>query len=383
MSSTDINSRPSLVGACANGVIGVLVFALLPVILGALSDSFDLSDLALGMTASSYYGSYALVTLLSAFWIRRVNWRAATLAGVALMILAMLLPALWPTIAVVVMAFVMAGFGAAAVFGISYAAVGDRTAKDRGFAIKLIPEQFVPALILIVASTWFNQWLVFPNIFVLLAIVIAVTSVMAVGLPARGIADIEPQPQWSDFSPAIVLSLCAMAIYFAGFAGLWAFMERIASEGALDATKTGILLAVGLLSAGVGSAIAAVVANRFARRTLILTGCLISTACLVLLTGDLSLADYGLIMLIVPAAWYFSLAYFFGVIADADHSCRLVGLTAFALASGALSGPTLFALARSIGGTSGGLVFSGACFVTGATIITWVLSRLDLGRSDI
>ena len=290
---------------------------------------------------------------------------------------AMLLPALWPTNAAVVMALMVAGIGAAIVFGISYAAVGDRAKKDRGFAIKLIPEQLVPASVLIIASTWFTHWLVFPNIFVLLATVIGITGLVTIRLPASGSADVEPQPRWSDFSPAIVLALAAMAINFAGFAGLWAFMERIASDGALDASKTGALLAVGLLSAGVGSFMAALVADRFARDKLVMTGSAVSTVCLLLLRGELSLMDYTLLMLIVPAAWYFSMAYFLGVIADADHSGRLVGLTAFALAAGALSGSTLFGLARSMGGGDGGLAFAACCFIAGATICGRAIGELD------
>lgn len=375
MAQDEINSPRALAAACANGVIGVLVFALLPVILGALDDRFELNDVELGVTASSFYGSYALVTLASAFWIRRVNWRTATLAGVTAMMSAMLLPVLWPTHTAVISAFILAGFGAAVVFGISYAAVGDRKEKDRGFAIKLVPEQLVPALVLIIISSAFAHWLSFPNIFVLLAVVIGLCSMLTLGLPPMGAQAIEPKPRWSDFSPEMLIALFGMITFFAGFAGLWAFMERIASEGDLDPDKTGLLLAIGLIGAGVGSFLAALAGDRFGRRNSILAGTTISTACLVLLTGEQSIMTFGTVMVLVPTAWYFALAYFFGVIADADHSGRLVGLTAFALAVGALSGPTLFGIARSLGSSGAG--FAATCFIVGTALILWAEKRLD------
>lgn len=374
MDKQQFNSSRCLAAACASGVAGVLVFALLPVILGALDDSFQLDDLALGLTASSFYGSYALVTLTSALWIRRVNWRTATLAGVTAMITALLLPALVPSHGLVMLGFALAGFGAAVVFGISYAVIGDRDDKDRAFAIKLVPEQLVPALILIIVSTVAVEWLAFPRIFILLAMVVGSAGLITLGLPTRGTRAVEPRPRWDDFNPAILLALLAMIVYFAGFAGLWAFMERIASAGTLDADETGGLLALGLVTAALGSFIAALLGDRFGRLPPIMTGATVSTLGLLLLQGELSLLDFGLVMALVPTAWYFSLAYFFGVIADADHSGRLVGMTAFALAAGALAGPTLFGLVRNLGGS--GSELAATCFVLGAVLITLAIRRI-------
>ena len=84
---TERRDPASLVlAAAASGTAAVLVFALLPVINGALADRFDLSDAEIGFLSASYFFVYALVALSATLWIRRWSWRRASWVSFLLLV---------------------------------------------------------------------------------------------------------------------------------------------------------------------------------------------------------------------------------------------------------------------------------------------------------
>ena len=62
-----------------------------------------------------------------------------------------------------------------------------------------------------------------------------------------------------------IASLVALSIGFAGFAGLWAFLERIAVDNAFEPGFINTWLAVGLITSGLGPIAAAVLEDRLGR----------------------------------------------------------------------------------------------------------------------
>jgi hypothetical protein len=52
---------------------------------GATATYFVLDDNELGLLASAYFGSYAVVTFSSAFWVRDINWRILAMLSMSMM----------------------------------------------------------------------------------------------------------------------------------------------------------------------------------------------------------------------------------------------------------------------------------------------------------
>ncbi len=364
--SQSMNDRSVLIAACACGVAGVLIFALLPMVLGVTATYFALNDNQTGLLASTYFGSYAVVTFSSAFWIRDISWR--TLAAVSMCTMAASIAAilLFKSYQVTLIGLLACGVGAAVVHALGYIIVSDRHDKDRGFAIKLIPEQLVPAILLIALSFYFVDFVNFFSLFSSMLLVILLCMLLIPYMPASGSTGY--QAIRIKGSGAVVLGLIALLLYFAGFAGLWAFFERIANDGSMTTDLTAQLVSLGLISSAAGPFIAAWIGARFGRTKPLLVSLALVTLPLLLLQ-DLTAFKYAVVMLLLPAGWFFGNAYFYTVITFHDQSERMAGLIPFALALGALIGPGLFVAAKGAFGLSGSYWVSAGLFVLGTSII--------------
>jgi len=368
--SHSINDRSVLAAACACGVVGVLIFALLPMVLGVTATYFSLDDSAIGLLTSAYFGSYALVTFSSAFWVRDISWRVLAVVSMGTMAVSIAAILIFKSYEVTLIGLLACGVGAAVVHALGFIIVSDRQDKDRGFAIKLIPEQLVPAILLIALSLYFVDFVNFSSLFSSMLVVILLCMLLIPYMPTSGSFDY--QPIRINESGVVVLGLIALLLYFAGFAGLWAFFERIASDGSMTADLTAKLLSLGLISSAAGPFIAAWIGARFGRAKPLLVSLALVTLPLLLLQ-DLTAFKYAVVMLLLPAGWFFGNAYFYTVITFHDKSGRMAGLIPFALALGALIGPGLFVAAKSAFGLSGSYWVSVGLFVFGTSIIL----RLD------
>ncbi|MBT5602218.1 MAG: MFS transporter [Gammaproteobacteria bacterium] len=335
----DINSTQALTAACGNGVSGVMIFALLPMLLGVSADHLDLTELQAGMLASAYFSSYALVTAVSIFWLRRYNWRSMTFVSIAIMAVSLAAIVLIESYQTTLLSLLFCGIGAAVLHTLGYAIISDRREKDRDFAIKLVPEQVVPAALLILLSLYFPEYLNFNTLFLCLLGILGCHMFLARGVPS-GIRSIQQQAK-PALSNGISLGLIAMFISFTGFAGLWAFLERIARNGGMDIVLTGQLISIGLISSAVGPAIAAFIADKYGRSLPLIISTLMAILPLILFI-NVTPGRYAMVMAVLPTAWFFANVYFCSVISEHDQSGRMIGLIPFSLACGALVGPGLF-----------------------------------------
>ncbi len=377
-----IDSRASLLGACALGAVGVKVFAILPLLLGTIADHLALDETATGLVASAYFGAYFIVTLTSVLWIRRLSWRVLAATG-SLFVLAGLLAGVFLSHSYqgVLIGITVSGLGAAVVYALSMTLVGDMTDKDRRFAIKLIPEQVIPAVLMFVLPVLIIQPFGLQGFLLALAAVVALLALLSNGIPARGRRIAQRSGPALAGQGWVFVGLLALLIYFTGFAGLWAFMERLAHV-AIEPAEVGGLLALGLVASAVGPAVAAILGDRGGRVVPILVGTLITLASLTLLLGELSVLKFGVLMAVLPAAYYFSLAYIFGLISDADISGRFSSLISSALALGAAIGPGVFGYILEMHGSKTGYLFIVLAMSLGAALCMWVelrLKKMELG----
>jgi len=141
----NILDRPSLVAAAAgSGTAAILVFAMMPVLVGGMADRFDLDDLQSGLVATAYFLTYAVIALTSPMWIRRWNWRAVTLLGFCIMVLSLGLALAAPSFTLARIAVAASGLGAGMLYPVSLTLVSDMEHTERVYGFKLAVEQLVP-----------------------------------------------------------------------------------------------------------------------------------------------------------------------------------------------------------------------------------------------
>ena len=380
MTQPSLDQPRVVMAAAATGVAAVLVFALLPVISGAMADLYALPDEDVGLVALSYFGVYALVALSSSLWVRRLDWRIARRAGFSLMLAGLLICAFAGTFTAARWGLAVTALGAGLLFPVSLTVVSDMTHADRGYAIKLSAEQLAPALLLFMLSSsllaGYNSF----QLMLALMMLVFLAYLFSYGLPALGNSDIQTSRTRGSHLGLALLARLALSINFAGFAGIWAFLERIGSQRDFEPGFINTWLGVGLITSGVGPLGAAWLEDRFGRMLPLISATLITLASLTLLTEIIDKQAFAIALFLMPLAYYFSIAYLFGVVADADHNGKMAGQMSFALAVGAALGPALFGLLLADDGPV--VVAMGALIGTGALLMSLIQWRLQGQKSE-
>lgn len=367
--------RPGIVAAAAaTGTAAVIVFALLPVLSGALADHFKLDDVETGLVATSYFSVYALIALTSAAWIRRFDWVKTARVGFGIMVLGLIITLLASSFTMSSVGLSMVGAGAGLLFPISLTLVSDMERTDRAYAIKMCVEQLVPAsLLFLLSSSLFAGFGLRTTLVALLGVVVACFFVSR-QLPAHGNEAKHIAGEANGKPHLGIASLVGLGLGFAGFAGLWAFLERIAVDNQFEAGFTTTWLAVGLITSGIGPLGGAILEDRVGRTLPLIVATLVAVATLFLLGETTSKTAFAIVLTLLPLSYYFSLCYAFSVVAEADHNGKIAGLMSFSLAIGAGAGPALFGWIKATDGPV--VLVMGLLILSGSTLIIWIQTRL-------
>ena len=369
------------IGVAAIGTVAVLVFALLPVISGVLASRFMLDDMQTGVAATAYFAAYAVITSTAGFWVRRFNWRKLLKLGFLAMIIGLSSCVLAESFAVAQISLALVGVGAGLLFPISFTIASEMKNTDRVFAVKLTAEQLVPAAMLFLLTSSFLLVDAYADLFLIILLGVIVGSLSILLVPDN-MRQPESRVRSNDGKRGNLLlaifALTGLLINFSGFAGIWAFLERIASSSRLDPEFTERWIAIGLVMSGVGPLCVAFIGERLDRRVAIAAASTMTVFCLLLLSGETTEFKYAAALFLLPLAFYFSISYMLAIVADVDYNGKVSSLMSFVLAVGAISGPPLFGYLRSINGPA--LEMMGVLFLVGAALMIAVQTSIQFFR---
>ncbi len=376
-----INAMRTTIGVAAIGTVAVLVFALLPVISGVLASRFMLDDMQTGVAATAYFAAYAVITSTAGFWVRRFNWRKLLKLGFLAMIIGLSSCVLAESFAVAQISLALVGVGAGLLFPISFTIASEMKNTDRVFAVKLTAEQLVPAAMLFLLTSSFLLVDAYADLFLIILLGVIVGSLSILLVPDN-MRQPESRVRSNDGKRGNLLlaifALTGLLINFSGFAGIWAFLERIASSSRLDPEFTERWIAIGLVTSGVGPLCVAFIGERLDRRVAIAAASTMTVFCLLLLSGETTEFKYAAALFLLPLAFYFSISYMLAIVADVDYNGKVSSLMSFVLAVGAISGPPLFGYLRSINGPA--LEMMGVLLLVGAALMIAVQTSIQFFR---
>lgn len=350
MIETNLDRPGVVIAATAMSVAAVLVFALLPVISGVMAEHFSLSEEEIGLVAASYFGAYALISATASLWVRRVSWRLIRWLGFGLMVLGIGLCLISTSFVMACVGLAVTAIGAGALYPVCMTIVSDMTHMDRVFALKLSAEQLVPAAVLLVLTAFLASAMSLSQVFSVLLLVVVLTFFASVWLPDQGSGKHDHPASTADTPVKAYLALAALALNFAGYAGLWAFLERLGNAEGFDSAFVNTWLSVGLITAGIGPLGAAWLADRIGRLVPVFIATLLSILTLLMLTEGLSTTAYAMVLTFLPLTYCFAIAYLLSIVGDVDHNGRVAGLMPFALAIGAAAGPAIFGVVLASNG---------------------------------
>lgn len=372
MQQTNIDKPTAVIAACAMSVAAVLVFALLPVITGVIADHFALDDEQIGLIAGAYFGTYAVISATAGLWVRKVSWKMTRIVGFGFMLLGVVTSAQAPSFLLVCAGLAVTAVGAALLYPVAMTLVSDMTHMDRVYAFKLSAEQLIPAAILLALTALVGGVVGLSDLFLVLLLVVVLMFLASLKVPDAGSHKHDQPSSNADTPLAGYLALAALAVNFAGYAGLWAFLERLGTSEGFDPDFVALWLSVGLITAGVGPLGAAWLAERVGRLGPLVLGTLVSLATLVWLTDGLSEQSYALVLTLLPLTYCFAISYLLSVVGAVDCNGYIAGLMPFALAVGAAAGPAAFGFVRAGDGpvvlVMGGLIAVGGLMMA---VIQW------------
>ena len=369
-----------IIAAIVASAIGALFYNVLPLYLGSAQDYRGLDNRAIGFLTSAFFLGYNLVTISAFFWIRRLSWSLIIAVSAPIAALSLYAGTLFDSYAALLIFITIAGGAFAAVYGVGTTILGDTSNPSRWYGIKIAAEALTGALLLLVLPvTAIARWGFDGAVF---GIIIAMVflSPFLFWTPARGskgpdsgVLPIDvPEPAGSDLptqTPYIWGAILATLVFFAGASAIWAFIERIGAQGGHDPAAVGVLLSVTLISAVIGSILAAVIGGRFGNVRPFLAGGLTFLIGLGFLAASQQFPLYAIGACIITFAIGFMLPVAITEIAELDVDGRYVVLSVPAIGVGAMAGPGIAGMLTQSGGFTPLLIFGGTVIVIASALI--------------
>lgn len=380
VANNTMDSGTVIMAALIASAIGALFYNVLPLYVGTAQDYRGFDNRAVGFLSSGFFLGYNVVTASAFFWIRRLSWRVIVAVAAPVAALSLYVGTLYDSYSILILSVVVSGGAFAAIYGVGTTILADTSNPARWYGVKIALEALLGAvLLLILPSTAIALWgfdgTVFGMVFVLV-----ILSPLLFWTPARGAKRADPGVRLQSAAnlepggpavqtPYIWGALLATLIFFSGASAIWAFVERIGSQVGHDNAEVGVLLAVTLVFAVVGSIAAAILGGRFGNVRPFVVGAAAFIVALVFLNSSQAFAQYAIGACIFTFAIGFMIPIAVTEIAELDVDGRYVVLSVPAIGIGAMIGPAIAGLLSQSGDYAPVLIYGGASVIVASVIL--------------
>ncbi len=389
----DVNRFPVYGSAALLFALAVMPGAVSPGIVGAAADSMQLPESRLGLMMALYFAGFGVLGASAYLWIRKVNWRAVSAAGIVIMGASFVALGLTENYTALLGLMFANGCGAALFGSPSITVLGDMDRAERGFSTMIVFSVVGAAMLLAAfpyASAW---WGGFPGVVHLMAGTTLACLLLLPWIPVNNaVKPAAPQQRPGALERLAgqagaagrglvsqpMLAHAVMVLFCLGFGGVWAFFERVAHYAELSELATANALAIGTLFGAIGGPIAA-----FLRRRIpMYYGYTITILCIVATLAILDLVTLNnLIYLVLACSFQFWINAGFCLImaltAEVDKVGRFVAMIPASESLGSFIGPIATGFALEYSGVTAMVTITVAAFVVGAAIFAFV-DRKDL-----
>ena len=326
---------------------GAAVYFIAPLLVGGYVTQLGFSSQQGGYIISAELAGFAVAAIPAAIWVKRLNWRTALYLSAACVILMNLVTSSLTGFALFPVVRFLSGFAAGIQLAVCMAVIHRNLDPDRSlgywFGLQLLVGSvgviFLPGLI-----ADFGVGAVFLVIAGLHALLLLFIRI----IPDRGEIEQVPEVKATGSIPVLVaLGFVGLYLFEAGIMGVWAYYERIGDAGGISAQTIGYALSASLFLGFLGSMATAALSTRFNRLIPVALGTGLAVLCTALLLTDFSTATYVVSAGLFIFAWYFTLPYIMGCIANVDSTGRLLILSNMVAGVGTSTGPAIAALLQT------------------------------------
>jgi predicted MFS family arabinose efflux permease len=342
----DVNRPAAIISVTALGVIGSIVFLLLPMLIGAFTENLSLGTSQVGLLGSADMTGMFVAAIVATFWVRSCNWRVIAAVACGLLIVCHLASGLIQGFAPLLLIRLLAGFAGGSLMSIALTSLGDSRHPDRYFALFVAAQLTLGGI-----GLWLFPGLLMQfglrGVFGGLALVVFASALMIPFIPRQGCKRAAPgnsghKHNGRTLRPG-VMALLACFIFNMGIMAVWAYLERMGDAAGLPGDFIGRTLGLSLVAALVGALMAAGFENRFGRVAPLLVTLVVQAIALLLLASDLSPGSFMLGVMLFAFGWNFPVAYQLAITVTIDVSGRLVVLFLSAVKLGYAVAPIIAA----------------------------------------
>ena len=367
----NVNLPMAILGVIVLGVIGSIVFLLLPMLIGAFTDKLSFSASQVGLLGSADMAGMFIAAVVATAWIRSYNWRAIAWLACGLLVVCHILSGFVQSFVPLLLVRILAGFAGGSLMSIALTSLGDTSQPDRFFALFIAGQLTLGGLGLWLFPGFIAQFGL-GGVFTALALVVLATTAFIPFIPQQGrVIEAAATSRSKDRAALIpgLLALFACFIFNLGIMAVWAYLERLGNGAGLEASFIGNTLAVSLAGALFGALLAAIIADRFGRVIPLIITLVIQLIALLLLVGELSGTAFFFGVMLFAFAWNFPVPYQLAITVSMDVSGRLVVLFLSAVKLGYAAAPVIAAQLILMGQSfTPVIVLSASVFLTSALI---------------
>ena len=334
-------SNPRAIAATIVVIVsGGGVFLILPVFVGALVDTGGMSMAQAGAVASADLAGIFAAAIAALAWIRRADWRRVALFSLACMVAGnVACPWMDGYVPLLVLRGLL-GFAAGNLMAIGMAHLARVAMPDRAFALAIAAQVAFSTIALWLMPVAVQSWGL-ASLFGLLAGLSAIGLLAATQL-VRG----TETPASGTFGKAagsvhVFVALFANTIFFIAQSGVWAFLERMATQAGLAPETVGTMLAISVSLAIAGPLAASLIADRYGRAVPLAVVAVGQLAALWILQGPMTAALFLIAATGFQIFWNFAIPYIVAIVAALDRARRYIVLVTPFQAAGIALGPVL------------------------------------------
>lgn len=337
-------SRLTIVALVAFAAITPMALLVAPALAAQLGAELAVGPSQIGTYFFVENGAFSAASLLSLFWLGRVNVHVMGMIALAVFAIGNLATALLLgdyTTLLLLRAFT--GFGGGTLMVLSMVSAQDADNPDRVFGYWVIGQLVAGAIGLAVLPHLFAGFGL-KSFYVALAILTLLLAPLHKGFraPAAAKAGGAPSAGGSRFVLVAMLAVATILAFYIAIGGVWTFASMAAEQAGLQGAAIGNILAIASLFGIAGAMLASFLGGRTSRPAMLLLGYAILVLSVAALALFKSGAGYIAAICAFKFAWTFVLPFVIAEVAGRDPSGRLVASATMIIGTGLSLGP-LFA----------------------------------------
>ncbi len=374
--------RITLVALVAFAAITPMALLVAPALAAQLATEIGIGPSQIGTYFFVENGAFSAASLLSLFWLGRLNVRVVGLIALAVFILGNLAtPMMLPGYKSLLLMRAVTGFGGGTLMVLSMISAQDAENPERVFGYWVVGQLVAGAIGLALLPHLFATYGL-SSFYILLGVIALLLSPLYRGFlaPAASEGPKSTSATSGRFIILGVLAVLAILAFYVAIGGVWTFASMAATQAGIEGASVGTILAIASLFGIAGSMLAAFLGGRSARRAMLLLGYAILVASIVAVATLHGSAAYVVAICAFKFAWTFVLPFIIAEAASRDPSGRLVASTTLIIGTGLSLGP-LFAGNPLEAAWSLGAVFLAAAICGAVSFACLVVSPRPKGVS--